>query len=63
MLAGVETVLARPRPYVAAEVGPALGVVLDGCPPGIPLREKDIQTGDYNIHWLEHWLETNLGDG
>ena len=28
MLAGVETVLARPRPYVAAEVGPALGVVL-----------------------------------
>ena len=28
VLAGVETVLARPRPYVAAEVGPALGVVL-----------------------------------
>ncbi len=23
--------------------GPGLGVVLDGCPPGIPLREKDIQ--------------------
>jgi chorismate synthase len=23
--------------------GPALGVVIDGCPPGIPLREKDIQ--------------------
>jgi chorismate synthase len=23
--------------------GPGLGVVVDGCPPGIPLREKDIQ--------------------
>ncbi|KEO88522.1 chorismate synthase [Erythrobacter longus] len=23
--------------------GPALGVVIDGCPPGIPLTEKDIQ--------------------
>ena len=21
------------------------------------LAEKDIQTGDYNIHWLEKWLE------
>jgi acetyl-CoA carboxylase biotin carboxylase subunit len=21
------------------------------------LREKDIQTGEYNIHWLEKWLE------
>jgi chorismate synthase len=23
--------------------GPGLGVVVDGCPPGVPLREKDIQ--------------------
>ncbi len=23
--------------------GPGLGVVIDGCPPGVPLREKDIQ--------------------
>ena len=24
--------------------GPALGVVIDGCPPGLPLRAEDIQT-------------------
>ena len=24
--------------------GPALGCVVDGCPPNIPLSEKDIQT-------------------
>jgi acetyl-CoA carboxylase biotin carboxylase subunit len=21
------------------------------------LQEKDIHTGEYNIHWLEKWLE------
>jgi acetyl-CoA carboxylase biotin carboxylase subunit len=26
------------------------------------LDEQDVLTGDYNIHWLEHWLETNLGN-
>jgi len=25
------------------------------------LAEEDIHTGDYNIHWLEKWLEENLG--
>ena len=24
--------------------GPALGAVVDGCPPGIPLSEEDLQT-------------------
>jgi acetyl-CoA carboxylase biotin carboxylase subunit len=24
------------------------------------LAEESVQTGDYNIHWLEHWLEENL---
>ncbi len=24
------------------------------------LKEDAVLTGDYNIHWLEHWLETNL---
>src|ERR1700741_4636326 len=24
--------------------GPAIGCVVDGCPPGIPLTEEDIQT-------------------
>ncbi len=46
----------------------ALGeLVIDGVDTTIPLfhallQEPDVQTGDYNIHWLEHWLETNLQD-
>jgi acetyl-CoA carboxylase biotin carboxylase subunit len=24
------------------------------------LQEEDILSGNYNIHWLERWLETNL---
>ena len=24
--------------------GPAIGAVIDGCPPGMPLSEADIQT-------------------
>ena len=27
--------------------GPALGAVVDGCPPGVPLAEADVQ------HWLD----------
>ncbi len=44
----------------------ALGeLIVDGVDTTIPLfhallQEEDIQTGNYNIHWLEHWLETNL---
>ena len=25
------------------------------------LQEPDILSGDYGIHWLERWLEENLG--
>ena len=25
--------------------------------------QEAVLTGDYNIHWLEHWLETKLADG
>ena len=42
-------------------------IVVDGIDTTIPLfhallQEPDIHSGDYNIHWLERWLETNLGD-
>ena len=46
----------------------ALGeLIVDGVDTTVPLfhallQEEDILTGDYNIHWLEHWLETNLRD-
>lgn len=41
----------------------ALGeVIIDGIDTTIPLFEKliaepDVMNGDYNIHWLEHWLD------
>ena len=42
-------------------------LVGDGVDTTVPLfhallAEEDIQSGGYNIHWLEHWLETNLGN-
>jgi|TARA_R110000851_G_scaffold162523_1_gene306362 acetyl-CoA carboxylase biotin carboxylase subunit len=46
----------------------ALGeLIVDGVDTTVPLfhallQEDDIQSGNYNIHWLEHWLETNLRD-
>jgi acetyl-CoA carboxylase biotin carboxylase subunit len=27
------------------------------------LAEDDILTGNYNIHWLEKWLEANMAEG
>jgi acetyl-CoA carboxylase biotin carboxylase subunit len=38
---------------------------VDGVDTTVPLfhallAEEAVQTGDYNIHWLEHWLENNL---
>ncbi|HAW49134.1 MAG TPA: acetyl-CoA carboxylase biotin carboxylase subunit [Roseovarius sp.] len=44
----------------------ALGeLIVDGVDTTVPLfhallQEEDIRSGNYNIHWLEHWLETNL---
>ena len=43
----------------------ALGeLIVDGIDTTTPLfhallAEEAVQTGDYNIHWLEHWLEEN----
>ncbi|MEQ6247698.1 acetyl-CoA carboxylase biotin carboxylase subunit [Sulfitobacter sp. HNIBRBA3233] len=68
-LIGKLIVHGRDRPEALARLGRALGeLIVDGVDTTVPLfhallDEHDIQTGDYNIHWLEHWLETNLGDG
>ncbi|MBV7396363.1 acetyl-CoA carboxylase biotin carboxylase subunit [Mameliella sediminis] len=51
------------RPAALARLNRALGeLIVDGIDTTVPLfhallREKDIHTGEYNIHWLEKWLE------
>ncbi len=59
----------RDRPEALARLNRALGeLIVDGIDTTVPLfhallQEKDIHTGDYNIHWLEKWLEAGaLGD-
>jgi len=65
-LIGKLIVHGRDRPEALARLERALGeLIVDGVDTTIPLfhallAEKAIQTGDYNIHWLEHWLEKNL---
>jgi len=67
-LIGKLIVHGRDRPEALARLNRALGeLIVDGVDTTIPLfhallQEDDIHTGSYNIHWLEHWLETNLGD-
>jgi len=57
---------AADRPGALSRLARALGeLIVDGVDTTIPLfhallQEEDIRTGNYNIHWLEHWLETNL---
>ncbi len=56
------------RASALARLQRALGeLIVDGIDTTVPLfhallAEDDIHTGDYNIHWLEKWLETNLQD-
>ncbi|GFE66151.1 acetyl-CoA carboxylase biotin carboxylase subunit [Litoreibacter roseus] len=51
------------RPAALARLDRALGeLIVDGIDTTTPLfaallAEKAVQTGDYNIHWLEHWLD------
>jgi acetyl-CoA carboxylase biotin carboxylase subunit len=53
----------RDRPEALARLKRALGeTVVAGIDTTIPLfldllQEKDIQAGDYNIHWLENWIK------
>ncbi|KUF09295.1 acetyl-CoA carboxylase biotin carboxylase subunit [Pseudoponticoccus marisrubri] len=53
----------RDRPEALARLHRALGeLIVDGVDTTVPLfrallQEKDIHTGEYNIHWLEQWLE------
>ncbi len=65
-LIGKLIVHGRDRPEALARLARALGeLIVDGVDTTVPLfhallQEKDVLTGDYNIHWLEKWLEDNL---
>lgn len=56
----------RDRPEALARLARALGeLIVDGVDTTVPLfhallNEPDVLSGNYNIHWLEKWLETNL---
>jgi acetyl-CoA carboxylase biotin carboxylase subunit len=53
------------RPAALARLKRALDeLIIDGIDTTVPLfhallQEEAVQTGDYNIHWLEKWLEAN----
>ncbi|MEM9550283.1 MAG: acetyl-CoA carboxylase biotin carboxylase subunit [Pseudomonadota bacterium] len=59
----------RDRPEALARLDRALSeLIVDGVDTTVPLfdallREGDIQTGDYNIHWLEKWLAHGFDRG
>lgn len=65
-LIGKLIVHGRDRPEALARLARALGeLIVDGVDSTVPLfhallAEEAVQTGEYNIHWLEHWLEDNL---
>ncbi len=66
-LIGKLIVHGRDRPEALARLNRALGeLIVDGVETTVPLfsallAEDDILAGDYTIHWLEKWLEDNLG--
>ncbi len=66
-LIGKLIVHGRDRPEALARLRRALGeLIVDGVDTTVPLfhallEEQAVLSGDYNIHWLEHWLEDNLG--
>ncbi|MBO9477366.1 acetyl-CoA carboxylase biotin carboxylase subunit [Shimia sp. R11_0] len=68
-LIGKLIVHGRDRAEALARLNRALGeLIIDGIDTTTPLfdallQEEDIHTGEYNIHWLEKWLETNLVEG
>ena len=64
-LIGKLIVHGRDRPEALARLKRALGeLIIDGVDTTLPLfhallAEKDVQTGNYDIHWLEKWLAAN----
>ena len=66
-LIGKLIVHGRDRPEALARLKRALGeLIIDGIETTIPLfhallENEDIQTGSYNIHWLEKWLAATYG--
>ena len=66
-LIGKLIVHGRDRPEALARLKRALGeLIIDGVETTIPLfhallENEDIQTGNYNIHWLEKWLAATYG--
>ena len=65
-LIGKLIVHGRDRESALNRLNRALGeLIVDGVDTTVPLfhallQEPDIHSGEYNIHWLEKWLETNL---
>ncbi|MFM7654865.1 MAG: acetyl-CoA carboxylase biotin carboxylase subunit [Paracoccaceae bacterium] len=65
-LIGKLIVHGRDRPEALARLRRALGeLIIDGVDTSIPLfhmllAEPDIQNGEYNIHWLEKWLDAQF---
>ncbi|MEO9823167.1 MAG: acetyl-CoA carboxylase biotin carboxylase subunit [Paracoccaceae bacterium] len=65
-LIGKLIVHGRDRPEALARLSRALGeLIMDGIDTTVPLfhallQEEAVLSGNYNIHWLEGWLEENL---
>ncbi|WP_340302460.1 acetyl-CoA carboxylase biotin carboxylase subunit [Roseobacter sp. HKCCD7870] len=57
----------RDRPEALARLKRALSeLIVDGVDTTVPLfhdllDQEAVQTGQYNIHWLEHWLDDTFG--
>ena len=66
-LIGKLIVHGRDRPEALARLRRALGeLIIDGIDTSVPLfaallDEQAVQDGSYDIHWMEKWLEKNLG--
>lgn len=67
-LIGKLIVHGRDRPEAIARLSRALSeLIVDGIDTTVPLfhallQEEDVLTGNYNIHWLEKWLDANLSE-
>lgn len=67
-LIGKLIVHGRDRPEALARLARALSeLIVDGVDTTIPLfhallQEPDVLSGGYDIHWLEKWLEKNMGE-